>query len=108
MRVAFGFINLVQCFMVLQGYKGLGWGQQISLCDVLVDVLEGSLEKDVKYLGIMVRYISFSFLAPPVDSHTPPGNSEWSSFVVCLKKSTCTSPTSPSRRKLKLRLHPCS
>ena len=46
--------------MVLQGYKGLGWGQQISLCDVLVDVLEGSLEKDVKYLGIMVRYIYHS------------------------------------------------
>ena len=47
--------------MVLQGYKGLGWGQQISLCDVLVDVLEGSLEKDIKYLGIMIRYISFGF-----------------------------------------------
>lgn len=54
-RVAFGFINLVQCFMVLQGYKGLGWGQQISLCDVFVDILEGSLEKDIKYLSIMVR-----------------------------------------------------
>ena len=70
MRVAFGFINLVQCFMVLQGYKGLGWGQQISLCDVLVDTLEGSLEKDIKYLGIMIKYISFSFLAVlPVDPH---------------------------------------
>ena len=84
MRVAFGFINLIQCFMVLQGYKGLGWGQLISVCDVLVDTLEGSLEKDIKYLGIMVRYIYHSVfslslpLIPISRQETQSGAAPWS------------------------------
>ena len=70
--------------MVLQGYKGLGWGQQISLCDVLVDILEGSLEKDIKYLGIMVRYIYHSVfslslpLTPTLRQETQSGAASWS------------------------------
>ena len=71
--------------MVLQGYKGLGWGQQISLCDVLVDTLEGSLEKDIKYLGIMVRYISYHSvfslslpLIPIFRQETQSGAASWS------------------------------
>jgi origin recognition complex subunit 3 len=49
--------------MTQQGYKGLNWDQHSEgtpILDVMIDVMRGKVEPDVKVLGSMVRYLPFS------------------------------------------------
>jgi origin recognition complex subunit 3 len=48
--------------MMQQGYKGLNWAQHSEgtpILDVMIDVMRGKAGTDVKFLGSMVRYLTF-------------------------------------------------
>jgi origin recognition complex subunit 3 len=48
--------------MMRQGYKGLNWAEHSEgtpILDVMIDVMRGKAGSDVKFLGSMVRYLTF-------------------------------------------------
>lgn len=61
LRVGFAVMLRMQTFLRSNHYKGLDWSADLEngsgLCEAMLDVLRGSLMRDVKHLGIITKYV---------------------------------------------------
>lgn len=59
-RMAFGLMRLVRAFMLKQGWKSAGGdGDAKEVGEDMAQALRGRLGRDTRYLGTMVKYVSF-------------------------------------------------
>lgn len=63
MRIGFQTMYLVRKFMQTQGYKTTVSGPpEANALELLSRVVRGRVNKEVKYLGMVVKYVVFSYL----------------------------------------------
>jgi len=61
LRVGFAVMSHIQTFLRSNHHKGLDWSADLEngsgLCEAMLDVLRGSLMRDVKHLGMITKYV---------------------------------------------------
>jgi origin recognition complex subunit 3 len=56
--VAFNLMHLIEGFLNdEEGLRGLGWDTEAGLSDILIEVLQNNVRKDVEHLGLIVKYV---------------------------------------------------
>jgi len=70
LRVGFAVMRRMQSFLRSNHHKGLDWSADLEngsgLCEAMLDVLRGSLMRDVKHLGMITKYVldkDYSFIS---------------------------------------------
>ncbi|KAH6891771.1 hypothetical protein BKA70DRAFT_1326087 [Coprinopsis sp. MPI-PUGE-AT-0042] len=56
--VAFNLMHLIEDFLRIEGLRGLGWDTEAGLSDILIEVLQNNVRKDVEHFGLIVKKLS--------------------------------------------------